>query len=367
MTPGSREGIGVDGRRNPSRKPEGCDEEESGEQASEERSTKGDGGVEILNPSATGLSPGSAPVLPASPPNRTGLSSNQHPQTSTEPAPPCHDQHHFLRSSVRPPSKRIRKDSIGSTINGHGGAKSKGTGQRTALPHRGQVGQSGPVAGSAGGVSKTSKGQGSAEKEEQAGNQKRARRQWESWSAEDKNSFFEGLYEHGKDFEAIQNNIAMKYKKRGKPANMVKNKEQVRHFYYRTWHKISKHIDFANVYSRVLKKSSQELYGLICYAELRKKVGGLMDDKNVAKLNELIQQGATTVRSKGRNLRIKAPMCRALKKLCDPDGVSDEEDQKPVRLPLKVAVELQPRSNHSWARVQSLAHNPRLRSGMPFN
>uniref|UniRef100_A0A8C5DNC8 Protein cramped-like n=1 Tax=Gouania willdenowi TaxID=441366 RepID=A0A8C5DNC8_GOUWI len=129
---------------------------------------------------------------------------------------------------------------------------------------------------------------------------------------------------------------------------MVKNKEQVRHFYYRTWHKISKHIDFADVYTRVLKKSSQELYGLICYAELRKKVGGLMDDKNAAKLNELIQQGATTVRSKGRNLRIKAPMCRALKKLCDPDGVSDEEDQKPVR-------------NRSWARVQSLAHNPRLR------
>uniref|UniRef100_A0A8C2X7S9 Protein cramped-like n=1 Tax=Cyclopterus lumpus TaxID=8103 RepID=A0A8C2X7S9_CYCLU len=348
MTLGSREAIGVEGRRNPARKPEGCDEEESGEQASEERSTKGDDGVEILNPSTTGLSPGSAPVLPASPANRTGFDSTQHSQTSAEPAPPCHDQHHFLRSSVRPASKRIRKDSIGSTINGHGGAKSK-------------VGQSGPVAGSTGGVSKASKGQGSTEKEEQAGNQKRARRQWESWSTEDKNSFFEGLYEHGKDFEAIQNNIAMKYKKRGKPVNMVKNKEQVRHFYYRTWHKISKHIDFANVYSRVLKKSSQELYGLICYAELRKKVGGLMDDKNVSKLNELIQQGATTVRSKGRNLRIKAPMCRALKKLCDPDGVSDEEDQKPVRLPLKVAVELQPRSNHSWARVQSLAHNPRLR------
>uniref|UniRef100_A0A3Q3KHJ6 Protein cramped-like n=1 Tax=Monopterus albus TaxID=43700 RepID=A0A3Q3KHJ6_MONAL len=359
MTPGSREGIGVDGKRNPSRKPEGCDEEESGEQASEERSTKGDDGVEILNPSATGLSVGLAPVLPASPPNRTGPASSQQPQSSAEPAPPCHDQHHFLRSSVRPPSKRIRKDSIGSTINGHGGAKSKGA--EIGSSSQGAVGQSGPMVGSTGGVSKSSKGQGCAEKEEQAGNQKRARRQWESWSAEDKNSFFEGLYEHGKDFEAIQNNIAMKYKKRGKPANMVKNKEQVRHFYYRTWHKISKHIDFANVYSRVLKKSSQELYGLICYAELRKKVGGLMDDKNVAKLNELIQQGATTVRSKGRNLRIKAPMCRALKKLCDPDGVSDEEDQKPVRLPLKVAVELQPRSNHSWARVQSLAHNPRLR------
>ncbi|XP_056870362.1 protein cramped-like isoform X2 [Takifugu flavidus] len=359
MTPGSREGIGVDGGRIPSRKPEGCDEEENGEQASEERSTKGDDGGEILNPSTTGLSPGSAPVLPASPPNRTGSGSSQHPQASAEPTPACHDQHHFLRSSVRPPSKRIRKDTAGSAINGHGGAKSKGA--ENGSSSQGTAGQSGPMAGSTGGVSKAAKGQGSAEKEEQTGNQKRARRQWESWSAEDKNSFFEGLYEHGKDFEAIQNNIAMKYKKRGKPAHMVKNKEQVRHFYYRTWHKISKHIDFANVYSRVLKKSSQELYGLICYAELRKKVGGLMDDKNVAKLNELIQQGATTVRFKGRNLRIKAPMCRALKKLCDPDGVSDEEDQKPVRLPLKVAVELQPRSNYSWARVQSLAHNPRLR------
>ncbi|KAM6962513.1 protein cramped-like [Aplochiton taeniatus] len=267
-----------------------------------------------------------------------------------------HDQHHFLRSSVRPPSKRVRKDSSGSVINGFGSVKSKGLENGVPLEAAGQS------AVTAGVQSRTNhRSQVPADKEEPGGNQKRARRQWESWSAEDKNSFFEGLYEHGKDFEAIQNNIAMKYKKKGKPSSMVKNKEQVRHFYYRTWHKISKYIDFSNVYSRVLKKSSQELYGLICYAELRKKVGGLMDDKNVAKLNELIQQGATTVRSKGRNLRIKAPMCRALKKICDPDGVSDDEDQKPVRLPLKVALELQPRSNHSWARVQCLAHNPRLR------
>lgn len=69
------------------------------------------------------------------------------------------------------------------------------TGAENGSSSQGTVGQSGPVANSTGGVSKASKGQGSAEKEEQAGNQKRARRQWESWSAEDKNSFFEGLYE----------------------------------------------------------------------------------------------------------------------------------------------------------------------------
>ncbi|KAL2100857.1 hypothetical protein ACEWY4_002618 [Coilia grayii] len=356
MTVGQGDVSGGEGPKKHARKLEGCDEE-SGDQASEETSTKRDE-EEILNPS-TAASSSLTASLPTSTPNPSGPPANLQSNSSPPPVPQNQDQHHFLRSSVRPPSKRLRKDPVAPALNGHGGAKAKGT---EASPAVCAAATSGSVGGSgAGGSSRSGpRGQGSGEKEE-GGSQKRTRRQWESWSTEDKNSFFEGLYEHGKDFEAIQNNIALKYKKKGKPASMVKNKEQVRHFYYRTWHKISKHIDFNNAYSRVLKKSSQELYGLICYAELRKKVGGLMDDKNVAKLNELIQQGATTVRSKGRNLRIKAPMCRALKKLCDPDGVSDEEDQKPVRLPLKVAVELQPRSNHSWARVQSLAHNPRLR------
>ncbi|XP_021107061.1 protein cramped-like isoform X4 [Heterocephalus glaber] len=250
------------------------------------------------------------------------------PQAPSPPQGSPQDQHHFLRSSVRPQSKRPRKDSpcmVGSAGPSSSGPRGKGTDSGGT--------SSGNVSGVApAGASRSSSrniGSSGAEKEEG----KKVRRQWESWSTEDKNTFFEGLYEHGKDFEAIQNNIALKYKKKGKPASMVKNKEQVRHFYYRTWHKITKYIDFDNG----------------------------MDDKNATKLNELIQVGATTVRYKGRNLRIKAPMCRALKKLCDPDGLSDEEDQKPVRLPLKVPVELQPRNNHAWARVQSLAQNPRLR------
>ncbi|KAJ8399874.1 hypothetical protein AAFF_G00406040 [Aldrovandia affinis] len=357
MTVKQGEGSGDEGVKKLSRNLEGCEEEESGEQGSEESNTKRDRD-EIPNPSSTGSS-SSAPIPSTSTSNPPGPIPNSHQPTSTA-VPQNQDQHHFLRSSVRPPSKRLRKDPIASAINGHSGVKGKGAENGPSIPAG--CGPSGSPGGSTAGAAKSGpRSLGANDKDEAGSSQKKVRRQWESWSTEDKNTFFQGLYEHGKDFEAIQNNIALKYKKKGKPVSMVKNKEQVRHFYYRTWHKISKYIDFNNAYSRVLKKSSQELYGLICYAELRKKVGGLMDDKNVAKLNELIQHGATTVRSKGRNLRIKAPMCRALKKLCDPDGVSDEEDQKPVRLPLKVAMELQPRSNHSWARVQSLAHNPRLR------
>ncbi|XP_073504295.1 protein cramped-like isoform X1 [Phyllobates terribilis] len=281
------------------------------------------------------------------------------PEASTpeqQPSKVQQDQHHFLRSSVRPHSKRQRKDSGG---NGRP-LSAKGKALDNATPSSPSC--STTLAPSTTKASGRNVAPSASEKDE--GNKKKVRRQWESWSTEDKNTFFEALYEHGKDFEAIQNNIALKYKKKAKPASMVKNKEQVRHFYYRTWHKISKYIDFNNVFSCGLKKSSQELYGLICYGELRKKIGGCMDDKNAAKLNELIQLGATTVRYKGRNLRIKAPMCRALKKLCDPEGktgLSDEEDQKPVRLPLKVPIELQPRNNQAWARVQSLAQNPRLR------
>uniref|UniRef100_A0A8C6J434 Protein cramped-like n=1 Tax=Melopsittacus undulatus TaxID=13146 RepID=A0A8C6J434_MELUD len=289
--------------------------------------------------------------------NSTNSSPAPNPSLSQAPTSlqPSHsqDQHHFLRSSVRPQSKRLKKDSqASSSVGSSAAAKSK------AADNGGTAsgGTSGiPPSNPAGNSKSAARSLGSSAGEKEEG--KKVRRQWESWSTEDKNTFFEGLYEHGKDFEAIQNNIALKYKKKGKPASMVKNKEQVRHFYYRTWHKISKYIDFDNVFSQGLKKSSLELYGLICYGELRKKIGGC----DACKYFSFNIFRATTVRYKGRNLRIKAPMCRALKKLCDPDGVSDEEDQKPVRLPLKVPVELQPRNNHAWARVQSLAQNPRLR------
>ncbi|NXL49470.1 CRML protein, partial [Podilymbus podiceps] len=335
--------------------------ESSGEEGVKKLGKRGGGDEESLEEEGAGggeAAPGSSSTKKEKIINNTTNSSPPtNPSLSQGPASlqPSHsqDQHHFLRSSVRPQSKRLKKDSqAASSVGSSTAAKGKGTVFCTLKTH----GQGGNPAGNS---KSSTRNLGSSAGEKEEG--KKVRRQWESWSTEDKNTFFEGLYEHGKDFEAIQNNIALKYKKKGKPASMVKNKEQVRHFYYRTWHKISKYIDFDNVFSQGLKKSSLELYGLICYGELRKKIGGCMDDKNAAKLNELIQAGATTVRYKGRNLRIKAPMCRALKKLCDPDGVSDEEDQKPVRLPLKVPVELQPRNNHAWARVQSLAQNPRLR------
>jgi len=73
-------------------------------------------------------------------------------------------------------------------------------------------------------------------------NEGKRKRNWGLWSVEDKNTFFEALNEFGKDFDAIQSHFASKIKKRG--VTEAKNKDQVRHFYYRNWHKISKFINF---------------------------------------------------------------------------------------------------------------------------
>ncbi|KAI4463285.1 cramped protein [Holotrichia oblita] len=67
------------------------------------------------------------------------------------------------------------------------------------------------------------------------------------WTQEDKNLFFEALNEFGKDFEAIHSYVSNKLKKKGVAETMIKTKEQMRHLYYRTWHKISKHLRFSDV------------------------------------------------------------------------------------------------------------------------
>ncbi|XP_035680714.1 protein cramped-like isoform X1 [Branchiostoma floridae] len=191
------------------------------------------------------------------------------------------------------------------------------------------------------------------------GKKKCQKRTWESWNQEDKDAFFEALYEYGKDFESIQAHIANKHKKRGDPPSLTKNKDQVRHLYYRTWNKISKFLDI----NEDVKKAVQELYGLINYGELRKKIGR-MDEKNGHKLNELIKYGVTTVRVKGKNVRIKTPVCRALKKL---NNIDDDEDKRPEKLPPRVQLELLPHSNQTWAVIQGLAQNPRVRLNIPLH
>ncbi|KAL1431406.1 hypothetical protein MTO96_014258 [Rhipicephalus appendiculatus] len=168
----------------------------------------------------------------------------------------------------------------------------------------------------------------------------KTRRPWELWSIEDKNAFFEAVSEQ----------------KKGVPAHCIKNKDQVRHFYYRTWHKIAKVMDIGEGREDV-KKQTQELYGLINYAELRKKYSACINQKSGQLLTELVLTGSTLVKIRGKRIRIKTPVCRALKKINNVD-TKDE----PPKLPADVWVEFRPRTNAAWVQVQSLAQNPRVRT-----
>lgn len=194
---------------------------------------------------------------------------------------------------------------------------------------------------------------------------KQVKRQWESWGKAEKDTFFEALHEYGKDFDRICNFIATKHKRRGDPPALIKNKDQVRHFYYRSLNKISKYLPAEQLSgSDNQKKMVIELKGLICYGELRKKICG-WNDKHGKKLEELLSHGTISIRNKGRNFKIKAPVCRALKRLTSTGQGKEDSDTQPIALPNKLVLELLPHNHSAWAAVQKLSKNPRLRMSVP--
>lgn len=73
------------------------------------------------------------------------------------------------------------------------------------------------------------------------------------------------------------------------------------------------------LYRTDVKKTSQELYGLINYGELRRKLPRI-HEKVYLRLNELVYWGSTQVRLRGKTMRIKTPICRALRKLNQLEG-----------------------------------------------
>lgn len=71
-------------------------------------------------------------------------------------------------------------------------------------------------------------------------------------------------------------------------------------------------------------KKIQELYALINYGEMRRKVP-LDNQKLYMKLRELVYRGSVTVRVKGKNCRIKTPSCPALRKINQVESESSDE------------------------------------------
>jgi hypothetical protein len=177
------------------------------------------------------------------------------------------------------------------------------------------------------------------------------------WTNIEKKFFFDGLNEYGRDFEQISRFINTKMKRKTQTEADYKTKEHVRQHYYQLFQKASKYLRFSDD----VKKLAQELYTLINFGEMKKKLV-MSSEKSFLKLRDLVYRGSVVVRVKGKNIKIKTPSCRALKKLNQLEGNSYED----ILLPQRIDVILRPSSLHSFTYVQKLAQNPRVKVSLPL-
>lgn len=174
--------------------------------------------------------------------------------------------------------------------------------------------------------------------------------------------FFEAIGEYGKDFQKIEQYMAQKSQNR----DQVKNRDQIRNFYRNLYGKLAQ-LDIIDKLDERVDKLAQELYLLINYGEIWKRLEFKVKfrfDKGTRKLlDELVHQGHTgTFRYKNKNIRLRTPSCKALKKL---NEIGIDEKVKVVtsrELPKDVLVEFYPSTTRDWLKVQSLSQNPRLRA-----
>lgn len=172
------------------------------------------------------------------------------------------------------------------------------------------------------------------------------------WINEERSFFFDALNEHGRDFEQISRFINLKMKRKMPSEKDYKTKDHIRQLYYQFFQKASKYLRFSDD----VKKLPQELYTLINYGEMRRKLL-MSNEKNWLKLRDLVYKGHVTIRSKGKNIKVKTPSCRALRKLNQVEANTVED----VQLPHRIDVILRPVNMKAFGYVQTLAQNPRVR------
>lgn len=194
---------------------------------------------------------------------------------------------------------------------------------------------------------------------------------------DDHKLFFEALGEYGKDFQNIQQYMTQKCSKGGNKSSDQnkyadtqerreqekkeddKKREQIRNFYNKLYTKLAQLI--GKLDDRV-EKVNQELYLLINYGEIWKKHGFKFNNKTKKLLEELVHQGYTTLRFKNKNVRLRTPTCKALKKI-NQIGIDEKTNVVTTReLPKDVVVEFHPATNRDWLKVQSISQNPRVRA-----
>lgn len=171
------------------------------------------------------------------------------------------------------------------------------------------------------------------------------------WINAERNYFFDALNEYGRDFEQISRYINAKMRRKTPTEQDYKTKDNIRQMYYQMYQKASKYLRFSDD----VKKHAQELYTIINYGEMKRKLV-MGSEKSFLKFRDLVYKGSVTIRLKGKNIKVKTPSCRALRKLNQLEGNAIED----IHLPQRLDVVLRPLNIKSWGFVHGLAQNPRI-------
>ena len=135
-----------------------------------------------------------------------------------------------------------------------------------------------------------------------------------------RNNFFDGLKQYGRDFGKIKTFMSLKaakdhqikegiiktgysLPKAGLEMIIFKTKDQVRGLYYRIWSTVSKYVQSSCFPEKLTDKSGQELYAMMAYGELRRKLK--VEPSNHRKIlelkfGELVKTQQTCVKFKGQ-------------------------------------------------------------------
>lgn len=171
------------------------------------------------------------------------------------------------------------------------------------------------------------------------------------WTNIERNFFFEAINEYGKDFDSIAHYVNAKLKRKINSDPNYKTRENVRVLYFQTYSKLARFLKFSDD----VKKNVQELYALINYGEMRKKLD-FVHEKSYMKLRDLVYRGTVTIRVKGKNIKIKTPSCKTLRQINQMEAWQEE-----IKLPARIEVNIKPANIEAWRKVQNLAQNPRVK------
>jgi hypothetical protein len=218
-------------------------------------------------------------------------------------------------------------------------------------------------------------------------NQKKEKQRPETWNKMEQQIFFNALRQNGKNFESITQYFNARQKRFTKSDTdpttntngVQRSREQIRHFYYRTLHKITKYVsipmskDAANANTSatasaaaVASSSSTNILTtnnslrdtqvrcLIAYHTLMNK-SLRWNKKTAIKLVELIDHGKVKIVEKGKITRLRMPICKVSSKT-----ISKDELETSDSLPLTINIHLEPKSESAFCRVHRLAQNPFL-------